>query len=248
MATRTEVTVDRCCNSAGPTQLLSLVLCSIVKWARGLLVGLWKAAVKVLKVGQAVRSLEGPCGLQRWARVQDKVPRVWRKYTQDGFEKQHILLLLSSALQFLEKNLHSIMECRCSYTDMVQEDLLLVLLQSIFCSVAPWWKTHCLFWNCLLALSKTLPDCCQAISPLVTSEKLTLETGDTSHESLLLWCENLLAHRLGIGNMPEITAVSGISQLSWAYRCKYVSVVCLLDVVMKLAEFGLSIGGWSWHT
>lgn len=55
--------------------------------------------------------------------------------------------------------------------------------------------------------------------------------------------EKMPTDPLSVGDMPEITADSGISQMSWGYSHKYVSVVCLFNVVMKLAEFGLSSGG-----
>lgn len=54
-----------------PCNFSALCICSSVKRARGLLVGLLKAAVKVFMVGQAVRLLEDPYGSQRGARVQD---------------------------------------------------------------------------------------------------------------------------------------------------------------------------------
>lgn len=50
-------------------------------------------------------------------------------------------------------------------------------------------------------------------------------------------------HIDSISNMLGMAVDSGISQLSWGY--KYVFEVCLLNILMKLAEVILSSGGSS---
>lgn len=53
----------------------------------------------------------------------------------------------------------------------------------------------------------------------------------------------MLTYRLSISNMLGMAVDSGISQLSREY--KYVFEVCLLNILMKLAEVILSSGGSS---
>lgn len=154
-----------------------------------------------------------------------------------------------TSFQFLVKNWHSI-TCCYIYSDMrckrkqTFTDLFPVLFHSVFCSEAPWQKKSLTIQKLLVSLvSKRLLSQTAASSWIfwlvLVKQRLGLKA-----IAMKACCSDLEAclHTDLAPGIWNYSCLWGFPKLSWRHRCKYVSGVCLLNMIMKLAELRLSSG------